>query len=111
MAIIDGTPGNDILNGTAGESNILNLEAGNDIGTGAELDDILDGNEGNDILIGAGGDGNILNGDSGQDLLTGGGLSPFPEEQAVFDTLDVTGISTLNAGEDEDIAGEDNGVQ
>ena len=59
MAILNGTDGNDNLQGVAGESNILNLNAGNDIGTGAEIDDTLNGAEGNDILIGAGNDPNV----------------------------------------------------
>ncbi len=40
----------------------------------------------------------VLNGNEGQDLLTGGGLSPFPDG-TVFDTLDISGVVILNAGD------------
>ncbi len=106
MAILNGTDGNDTLTGVTGESNILNLNAGNDIGIGAEIDDTLNGAQGNDILMGAGNDPNVqgfapandvLNGNEGQDLLTGGRLSLT--DGTISETLDITGVVILNAGD------------
>ena len=107
MAIINGTNGNDNLRGVPGESNILNLNAGNDIGVGAEIDDTLNGAQGNDLLSGGGNNPNvqgfapandILNGDEGQDTLTGGIFTRLPNGQLV-DSRDISGVVILNAGE------------
>ena len=101
MAIIDGTNGNDNLSGVPGEPNILNLKAGDDIGVGAELNDILNGNEGNDLLSGGGNtpgaDADILNGDEGRDTLSGGVLVRSADG-TLNDTLDISGVVILNAG-------------
>ena len=79
MAIINGTSGNNNLSGVPGKSHILNLNTGDDIGVGTELNYTLNGDEGIDLLIGGGNtpsaDGrfffsvadDILNDDDGQD--------------------------------------------
>ena len=120
MAIINGTNGNDNLSGVPGESNILNLNAGDDIGIGAELNDTLNGNEGNDTLSGGGNTsvlnqepfffvaGDILNGDEGQDILTGGVLTRSADG-TLNDTLDVSGVVILNAGENDNGNNDDDG--
>ena len=54
MAIINDTNGNNNLSGVPGKSHILNLNTGDDIGVGTELNDTLNGDEGIDLLIGGG---------------------------------------------------------
>ena len=51
MAIIDGTPGNDTLNGT-GNNDVISGFDGNDSLTGNGGTDVLDGGNGNDTLVG-----------------------------------------------------------
>jgi Ca2+-binding RTX toxin-like protein len=79
VAIINGTPGDDVLAGTNENDTISGL-AGNDTLWGSGGDDDLDGDAGNDRLDGgygrdtlAGGDGtDVLIGGYGRDTLTGG---------------------------------------
>jgi Ca2+-binding RTX toxin-like protein len=79
MALFDGTPGNDTLNGTTLDDVINGLAGrdqlwgglGNDKLDGGTENDYLNGGDGNDTLIG--GDGNdILVGDIGNDAMSGG---------------------------------------
>jgi Ca2+-binding RTX toxin-like protein len=78
-ATIEGTVGNNILNGTSAAEFIKGL-AGNDVINGNGGSDLLEGNEGNDLLTGAdsrefinGGKNNdTLYGNGGRDVLVGG---------------------------------------
>ncbi len=69
MAIINGTAGNDILNGVIDFfidlPDTLNGLAGNDILNGLGTNDTLNGGDGNDILNGGGGN-DVLNGGAGK---------------------------------------------
>ncbi|BDA69273.1 hypothetical protein CAL7716_034390 [Calothrix sp. PCC 7716] len=67
---IDGEGGNDTLNGGAG-NDFLNGEAGNDFHDGGVGDDIIDGEDGNDVLLGGAGN-DFLDGEDGKDSLNGG---------------------------------------
>ena len=107
MAILNGTDFSDFLVGVQGESNIINLNKGNDTGIGAGLDDTINGGEGNDILIGGGNDPNVrgwapandvLNGNEGQDLLLSG-IGVLLADGTGVETLDVSGVVILNAGD------------
>ena len=88
MAVINGDPGNNLLNGTSEADEIFGF-AGDDTLNGLEANDTLNGNEGNDTVLGnidddivRGGRGNdslvgdrgndVLFGDLGADTLTGG---------------------------------------
>jgi Ca2+-binding RTX toxin-like protein len=71
MAILSGTPFDDILNGTAGRDVIIGL-AGNDVLNGLDGDDSLFGLDGNDNLFGGAGN-DELTGGLGNDRLDGGG--------------------------------------
>ena len=95
---LDGTSGDDILNGGNGKS-IINGGDGNDTLYGGNGKDVLNGDAGDDTLYGGngndmlnGGDGNdVLNGGIGHDVLTGGaGADTF-----VFDS------TALKGGSDE----------
>lgn len=78
-ATIEGTVGNNILNGTSAAEFIKGL-AGNDVINGNGGNDLLEGNGGNDVLTGSdssefisGGKNNdILYGNGGRDVLVGG---------------------------------------
>lgn len=71
MAIIPGTPNDDInLDGT-GEADQINLLAGHDSSNGLDGNDTLNGGEGDDTLNG-GNDNDSLNGGNGTDSLLGG---------------------------------------
>ena len=97
-ALILGTPGDDTLNGTAGEDTIAGL-AGDDVlngGLNADRlfggpgDDVLNGDRGNDILVGGAGD-DTLNGGLGRDILIGGSeadIFVLPTNAAVSDIAD-----------------------
>ena len=65
-----GTPDEDIINGYAGNDELIALGA-DDVLNGGEDHDFLRGNDGNDELHGDDGD-DYLNGNSGDDLLDGG---------------------------------------
>lgn len=88
MAVINGDPGNNLLNGTSEADEIFGF-AGDDTLNGLGANDTLNGNEGNDTVLGnvdndivRGGRGNdslvgdrgndVLYGDLGADTLTGG---------------------------------------
>ncbi|MCT7958469.1 Calx-beta domain-containing protein [Laspinema palackyanum] len=79
MAVIQGTPFDDTLLGTANPDVVYGWQ-GNDFLQGVEGDEILYGDQGEDTLIGslgndllAGGLGNdVLNGEAGNDILYGG---------------------------------------
>ena len=68
--ILTGTPGDDDLEGGAGDDRISGL-AGDDVLVGDDGDDTLDGGKGDDILIGGDGDDSISGGE-GDDVLVGG---------------------------------------
>lgn len=76
---ITGTPGDDVLVGTAGADIIFGLGGddridgggGNDILCGGPGDDVISGNDGNDTIVGGAGD-DRLSGDEGDDSLYGG---------------------------------------
>lgn len=70
MAIIIGTPLNDILNGTAGADWVFALEGNDTVSTG-DGNDIVLGEAGNDRLFGGNGNDTLTGGD-GADLLQGG---------------------------------------
>lgn len=70
IVAISTTPGNDTLNGTAGDDSMAGLP-GNDILRGFAGDDRIYGGDGQDTL--QGNDGNdLLNGGNGEDVLEGG---------------------------------------
>jgi Ca2+-binding RTX toxin-like protein len=70
LMIINGTPQDDLLNGTADPDSIYGL-AGNDILNGGDQYDYLYGDEGNDTLNGDAGRDSLYGGD-GNDILNGG---------------------------------------
>ncbi|WP_272874785.1 DUF4214 domain-containing protein [Roseomonas marmotae] len=70
MALVVGTPGNDVLVGTAEADEIRGL-GGNDRLEGGEGNDQLFGGAGNDELLGGAGD-DWLDGEDGTDILDGG---------------------------------------
>lgn len=72
MATLNGTEGNDTLDGAAGESNALYGKGGDDSITGGIAYDRIGGGAGQDTLVGAAGD-DVLFGDDGDDLLNGAG--------------------------------------
>jgi Ca2+-binding RTX toxin-like protein len=71
MAIIDGTPLDDILYGTSEADSIYGYE-GNDKIYSYEGDDLIYGGQGNDTVYGAG-DNTTIYGGAGNDVLTGTG--------------------------------------
>jgi len=84
-AALDGTAGNDLLQGGNGDDGLFG-DAGNDRLEGGNADDILDGGTGNDTLVGGRGDDTyIFVAGSGHDVIdnSGGGA----------DTLHFEGIS------------------
>ena len=93
---IQGTPGNDFLNGDQSESSI------NDCIDGLAGDDILNGLTGNDQL--AGGDGNdSLDGGSGDDTILGGNGNDILTGNAGNDMLmDGDGNDRISGGEGND---------
>jgi hypothetical protein len=74
MAIIDGTPGPDVLIGT-NDSDTINGHGGDDMLSGGAGNDTLDGGDGNDLLNGGGASGwsavaaGDLDGDGRSDLV------------------------------------------
>ncbi|GAB3479560.1 calcium-binding protein [Azotobacter salinestris] len=79
MATINGTTGNDTLEGT-GDNDTLNGQQGNDTLSGGAGNDTLNGQQGSDTLHGEAGDDTLqgqqgddhLHGGEGNDILTGG---------------------------------------
>jgi Ca2+-binding RTX toxin-like protein len=88
---VTGTPGNDVLNGSATRPNIIDGLAGNDIINGGALNDTLSGGAGIDALFGGAGN-DILDGGAGVDALSGG-----------------AGNDMLNGGADSDVLLGDDG--
>lgn len=68
---MQGTPGNDTLNGAGSYGNNISGGDGNDIITGGTGNDVLRGDAGNDTLNGGDGD-DLLEGGDGNDVLDGG---------------------------------------
>lgn len=85
MAIINGTPGNDILPGTSADD-ILSGLGGNDSLSGFGGDDLLDGDDGSDTLNGGNGN-DVLDGGDGSDILNGGEGSDLLNGENGSDTL------------------------
>lgn len=81
---IEGTPGNDVLNGGNGSSILIGLN-GNDTLTGGNGSSDLAGDAGNDVLTGGNG-GNTITGGTGNDTLIAG-----------------NGSNSLDGGEDDDL--------
>lgn len=79
MAVINGTPGDDVLIGTP-DADTINADAGNDQVRGFAGDDILNGGDGHDFLVGGdsndtisgGNDDDYLRGGEGDDVIDGG---------------------------------------
>lgn len=96
MAIITGTPGNDIRVGTAGGDTINGL-GGNDVLNGLAGNDLLNGDavtgpQGNDDLIGGSGN-DVLNGRGGNDWLVGGTGNDILNGGTGIDTADYSSRS------------------
>lgn len=92
MAVIIGTPGNNLITGTAQDDTIDAAQGDDTVRAGAGNDSVQ-GNQGNDLLEGGDGD-DILRGGDGEDELLGG---------AGNDTLFSTdGTDTLYGGEGDD---------
>jgi Ca2+-binding RTX toxin-like protein len=124
MALINGTSGNDTLNGTAladeihgrGGQDTLNGGAGNDRLYGEDGWDVLLGGDGNDTLDGGigsdsmfGGAGNdILFGRAGGDYLNGGAGNDWVEGGADIDSLrGAAGDDTVVGGDGDEFLGGD----
>jgi Ca2+-binding RTX toxin-like protein len=111
MAIINGTSGNNVLNGTTSADEI-NGFGGHDQLFGGRHDDTLNGGDGNDTLDGGSGN-DFLNGGTGADTLNGGNGNDQLNGEAGADTLNGgddfdrldggTGADTMNGGDGSDI--------
>ena len=94
--IINGTPENDNLAGTANDDTIAGLNGddlleagvGNDILNGGNGDDSLTGGDGNDTLNGGNGD-NVIDGGNGNDLISFGAGENIVDGGEGIDTLDL----------------------
>ena len=93
VTVIEGTSGDDRLDGGFGIDLLLGFE-GDDVVVGGVNDDILLGLDGNDILSG-GSENDLLIGGFGQDLLDGGTGNDVLEGGA--------GDDTINGGEGDDV--------
>jgi Ca2+-binding RTX toxin-like protein len=120
MAIINGTPNNDLLQGDR-ENDIISGfngndtligNGGNDILSGGDRNDSLDGGNDSDLLRGengsdtlSGGNGSdLLSGGDGNDLLNGGNDSDFLTGENGTDTLNGgNGSDFLNGGDGSDL--------
>lgn len=97
-----GTPGNDILNGTA-NADLIQAGEGNDMVYGLGGDDSLVGGDGSDVLDGGQGS-DSLSGDGGNDRLIGGEGADFLDGGLGSDVLDGgAGADTLMGGADGDM--------
>jgi Ca2+-binding RTX toxin-like protein len=112
--VVNGGEGNDSLTVLAKTTEIasatLNGEAGDDVLTGADTNDVLNGGEGNDRLIGAKGT-DLMDGGGGNDTLVwnNGDGSDRMNGEAGTDTAEVNGSSTL--GDVFTLAPEPGGVK
>jgi hypothetical protein len=111
MAIINGTPNDDTLKGTA-SNDIISGGNGNDTIGGGDGHDIINGGDGHDTI--GGGDGNdIINGGDGNDTINGGDDNDMVFGDAGNDTLkggagnDIVdggiGDDTLDGGAEADL--------
>jgi hypothetical protein len=111
MALINGTAGDNTLNGgneddtllgRAGDD-VLNGRSGDDVLRGGSGDDVLNGGSGDDILRGGSGD-DVLNGGSGDDILRGGSgddeLNGGSGDDQLFGG---SGDDELNGGSGDDV--------
>ncbi|MFN3361729.1 MAG: Calx-beta domain-containing protein [Pseudanabaenaceae cyanobacterium] len=97
MAIINGTPGNDVLVGTP-EDDVINGLDGNDVISGLEGNDQLDGGAGNDSIAGNQGNDSIFGG-AGDDTLYGGQGNDLVIGEAGNDIIGGdAGTNTLTGG-------------
>ncbi|MEM6944947.1 MAG: calcium-binding protein, partial [Pseudomonadota bacterium] len=96
---LNGGDGNDVLNGGS-DDDTLNGGNGDDTLNGGSGEDVLNGGSGNDVLNGGSG-GDDLNGDDGDDMLSGGSGD---DTLAGGDDND-----TLEGGSGEDILAGDDG--
>ena len=96
-ANIDGTPGDDTLNGSA-DADTINGFAGNDVINGYGGDDILNGGDDDDVIGGGNGE-NIINGGAGNDIVT------YSDQSLNAQVNLDTGIGTVNGTTLEVIAG------
>ena len=109
--VIDGTAGDDLLNGTSDTNTILG-QRGNDVLTGNGGADALFGEQGNDLLKGAIAD-DFLNGGKGKDRLFGDGGNDFLSGEEGQDRLfGEAGADTLEGGNGRDtlIGGNDSDI-
>lgn len=88
MALLNGTPFNDIINGFAG-NDILNGGSGNDTLTGGAGTDTLNGGTGNDTIT-SDGDGGVYRGEAGNDTMRSGLGPEFMDGGAGIDMIDHT---------------------
>lgn len=95
--LIKGLDGNDIINGNGGED-ILEGNAGNDTVTGSSSREFINGGIGNDTLYGNGGE-DILVGKAGNDLIYGGSNADRIEAGLGNDTIYANGgVDVINSG-------------
>ena len=101
MSIINGTNGNDTLNGT-NSTDIISGGNGNDTLNGGDGSDLLLGGNGNDTLNGDSGS-DILDGGNGNDILNGGSGDDLLLGENGNDTLNGgTGTNLLYGGQGDD---------
>ncbi|EPA06857.1 calcium-binding protein, partial [Candidatus Nitrosarchaeum limnium] len=109
-SIIDGTPGNDNLQGTNGDDLIrgfagddkINGKKGNDCIYGGSGDDKINGGSGNDTIFGEEGNDKI-NGNNGDDYISGGDGNDKINGNNGIDTLyGDAGKDTIHGGNDND---------
>lgn len=98
MAVIFGTSGNNVLNGT-GANDFIDGEEGNDTLFGGNGNDFLNGEEGDDFHDGGSGD-DIIDGDVGNDTLLGGANNDFLDGEDGQDVLNGGGGNDTLIGED-----------
>jgi VCBS repeat-containing protein len=107
---INGTPGNDVLTGTANDD-IINGLSGNDSVFAGAGDDVVNGGSGNDYLRGEAGQ-DTLNGGFGVDFLRGGADADILNGGAGQDWADYTTSNaavTVNLGTNTGLGGDAQG--
>lgn len=109
MARIDGTSGDDTLEGQSSGDSIFGAD-GNDLLTSVGSSTTIFGGNGNDTIVGDG-SSNILRGEAGNDVITGGGSSNTLYGGAGDDDLTAGGSSNILYGEagDDTLDSGDNG--